>query len=166
LSSYKETSISTSPSPSPIFRQQQQQQREHPSAPAPSQTREEQLLTMIATLQQQVNTMLLQQQESRVEVAKPQVFSGRMEEMSAFINVARLYIRMKMTKKTAATQVAWVLLYVQGGIAEAWKDNLLDELAKGELEVESAEQLFAKIRDDFGEILEEERKIEQLRTIE
>jgi len=32
--------------------------------------------------------------------------------------------------------------------------------------VESAEQLFAKIRDDFGETSEEERKIEQLRTIE
>jgi len=62
--------------------------------------------------------------------------------------------------------VAWVLLYVQGGIAEAWKDNLLDELAKGESEVESAEQLFAKIRNDFGETLEEKRKIEQLRTIE
>jgi len=42
----------------------------------------------------------------------------------------------------------------------------LDELAKGESEVESAEQLFAKIRDDFGETSEEERKIEQLRTIE
>jgi len=42
----------------------------------------------------------------------------------------------------------------------------LDELAKGELEVESAEQLFTKIRNDFGETLEEERKIEQLRTIE
>jgi len=56
-------------------------------------------------------------------------------------------------------------LYVQGGIAEAWKDNLLDELAKGESEVESAEQLFAKIKNDFGETLEEERKIEQLRTI-
>ena len=47
-----------------------------------------------------------------------------------------------------------------------WKDNLLDELAKGKLEVESAEQLFAKIRNDFGKTLEEERKIEQLRTIE
>jgi len=121
---------------------------------------------MIATLQQQVNTMLLQQQGSRVEVARPQVFSGRMEEMSAFVNVARLYIRMKMTEEAAATQVAWVLSYVQGGIAEAWKDNLLDELAKGESEVESAEQLFAKIRDDFGETSEKERKIEQLRTIE
>jgi len=43
---------------------------------------------------------------------------------------------------------------------------LLDELAKGELEVESAEQLFTKIRNNFGEILEEKRKIEQLRTIE
>ena len=56
--------------------------------------------------------------------------------------------------------------YIQGGIAEAWKDNLLDELAKGESEVKSTEQLFTKIRNDFGEISEEERKIEQMRTIE
>jgi len=101
-----------------------------------------------------------------VEVARPQVFSRRMEEVSVFINVARLYIRMKMTEEAAVTQVAWVLSYVQGGIAEAWKDNLLDELTKRESEVESAEQLFTKIRNDFGKTLEEERKIEQLRTIE
>jgi len=54
---------------------------------------------------------------------------------------------------------------VQEGIAEAWKDNLLDKLAKGESEVKLIEQLFTKIRDDFGETSEEERKIEQLRTI-
>jgi len=110
--------------------------------------------------------MLLQQQGSRVEVARPQVFSGKIEEVSTFVNAACLYIRIKMTEEVAVTQVAWVLSYVQGGIAEAWKDNLLDELAKGELEVESAEQLFTKIRNDFGETSEEERKIEQLRTIE
>jgi len=79
----------------------QQQQQEKPS-PVPI-SREEQLLTMIATLQQQVSTILLQQQESRVEVTKPQVFSGRMEEMSAFVNVAHLYIRMKMAEEVAAT---------------------------------------------------------------
>jgi len=61
--------------------------------------------------------------------------------------------------------VAWMLSYIQGGIAKAWKDNLLDELAKGESEVESVEQLFTKIRNDFGETSEEKRKIEQLRTI-
>jgi len=42
---------------------------------------------------------------------------------------------------------------------------LLDELAKGESEVESVEQLFTKIRNDFGETSEEKRKIKQLRTI-
>jgi len=105
---------------------------------------------MIATLQQQVNTMLLQQQGSIVEVARPQVFSGKMEEVSVFVNTACLYIRMKMMKEVATTQVAWVLSYVQREIAEAWKNNLLDELAKGESEIESAEQLFTKIRDNFG----------------
>jgi len=55
---------------------------------------------------------------------------------------------------------------VQGRVAEAWKDNLLDELAKKESEIEIVEVLFKKIRDEFGEISEEERKIEQLRTIE
>ena len=43
---------------------------------------------------------------------------------------------------------------------------MLDELAKGESKMESAEQLFTKIRNDFGETSEEKRKIEQLRTIE
>jgi len=40
-------------------------------------------------------------QRSRVEVAKPQVFGE------------------KMTDEVATTQVAWVLLYMQGGVAEA-----------------------------------------------
>ena len=121
---------------------------------------------MIAILQQQVNTILLQQQGSRVEVARPQVFSGKIEEVSTFVNAARLYIRIKMTEEVVVTQVAWLLLYVQGGIVEAWKDNLLDKLAKGKSEVELVEQLFTKIRNDFGEISEEKRKIEQLRIIE
>jgi len=76
-----------------------------PHQPPPP-TREEQLLAMIATPQQQVNTMLLQQQGSRVEVTRPQVFNRRMEEVSTFINAAHIYIRMKMTEEAATTQVA------------------------------------------------------------
>jgi len=41
------------------------------------------------------------------------------EEMSAFVNTACLYIRIKIIEEVAATQVAWVLSYIQGGIAEA-----------------------------------------------
>ena len=47
--------------------------------------------------------MLLQQQKSRVEVARPQVFSGKIEEVSIFINTAYLYIRIKMTEEVAMT---------------------------------------------------------------
>jgi len=43
---------------------------------------------------------------------------------------------------------------------------LLDELAKKESKIEIVEVLFKKIKDEFREISEEERKIEQLRTIE
>ena len=63
--------------------------------------------------------MLLHQQGSRIVVVRPQIFSGKMEEVSAFINAAHLYIRMKMREEAATTQVAWVLLYVQGGVVEA-----------------------------------------------
>jgi len=42
-----------------------------------------------------------------------------MKEVSAFINAAHLYLRIKITDETAMTQVAWVLSYVQGGVAEA-----------------------------------------------
>jgi len=35
-----------------------------------------------------------------------------MKEISAFINVACIYIRMKMMEETAMTQVAWVLSYI------------------------------------------------------
>jgi len=43
---------------------------------------------------------------------------------------------------------------------------LLDELAKEESKIETIEGLFTKIRNELGEITEEERKVEQLRTIE
>ena len=62
--------------------------------------------------------MLLYQQRSRVEVAKPQVFSGKMEEVGMFINIACLYIRIKITDEAATPGMAWVLSYVQGGVAE------------------------------------------------
>ena len=42
----------------------------------------------------------------------------------------------------------------------------MDKLSKGESEVEIAEELFSKIRNKFVEMVEEERKVEQLRTIE
>jgi len=73
---------------------------------------------------------------------------------------------MKMTGEERTTQIAWVLSYVQGGIVEAWKDNLLDELTKRKSEIEMVEILFIKIRNKFEKTIEAKKKVEQLRTIE
>ena len=42
----------------------------------------------------------------------------------------------------------------------------MDELVKKEIEVSMVEELFTKIRNKFGETIEEDKKIEALRTIE
>ena len=71
-----------------------------------------------------------------------------------------------MKEKSESTKMAWVLSYIQGGIAEAQKNNLLDELLKRESEIEIVEELFSKMKNEFGETAKKERKVEQLRTIE
>jgi len=47
--------------------------------------------------------MLQQQQGSRVEVTRPPIFSGKIEEVSVFINVACLYLRIKINEEAAMT---------------------------------------------------------------
>ena len=88
-----------------------------------------------------------------------------MKKVEVFINAAYLYLRMKMTGESESTKMAWILSYVQRGVVEVQKNNLLDELSKGESEIEIAEELFSKMRNEFGKIVEKERKVEQLRTI-
>ena len=71
-----------------------------------------------------------------------------------------------MTGESESTKMTQVLSYIQGGVAKAQKDNLLDELSKGKLEMETVEELFSKIRNKFGKTVKKEKKVEQLRTIE
>ena len=52
------------------------------------------------------------------------------------------------------------------GIAEIWKDNILDEITKGTSLVNTVEELFTKIRQEFGEFDEESRKVDELKLLE
>lgn len=63
-------------------------------------------------------------------------------------------------------KISQVLSYIQGGIAEIWKDNILDEITNRMLAVQIVEELFAKIRQEFWEFDEESRKVDELRVLE
>jgi len=56
---------------------------------------------------------------ARVEVAKPPLFSGKMEKVSVFINTACLYLSMKIMEESEVTRIVWVLSYAQGEVVEA-----------------------------------------------
>jgi len=43
-------------------------------------------------------------------------------------------------------------------VTEAWKDNLLDELLKEESEVKMVEELFKKMKNEFGKTRKKKRK--------
>ena len=101
-----------------------------------------------------------------VEVAPPPKFNGERSQVVGFINACRLFMQMRLTQVAERNKISWVLSYVQGGVAEIWKDNILDEITKGTLAVQTVEELFTKIRQEFGEFDEESQKVDELRILE
>jgi len=63
-------------------------------------------------------------------------------------------------------QVQWVLSYVQGGSADVWKENVIEELESGEVEYKSAEEFLMSLKKEFGGGEEEVVKAAELRRME
>jgi len=63
-------------------------------------------------------------------------------------------------------QVQWVLSYVQGGSADVWKENVMEELEVGEVEYELVEEFLTSLRKEFGGGEEESVKVAELRKLE
>jgi len=78
----------------------------------------------------------------------------------------RLYIRIKIKEVPLEEQVQWILFYIQGGSADIWKENVLEELEAGELEFETVEEFLAEIKKKFGGGEGELVKAAELRKLE
>ena len=102
----------------------------------------------------------------QIEVAKPAIFSGETGKVGGFITACRLFVRMKLRGTSVEEQVQWVLSYVQGGSADVWKENVMEELEAGEVEFESIEELFTSLKKEFGGGEEESVKAAELRKLE
>ena len=108
-------------------------------------------------MQAQIQALLEEGAERRVavarsgggatKVAKPQIFDGMLSKVVEFIMVYKLYIRMKLREELVEEQVQWMLSYVQGGAADVWKENVMEELEAGKLEYESVEEFFDELKE-------------------
>jgi len=101
-----------------------------------------------------------------VEVAPPLKFNGERSQVVGFVNACCLFMQMRMGQVGERSRISWVLSCVQGGVAEIWKDNVLDEITKGASLVNTVEELFTKIWQEFGEFDKESRKVDELRLLE
>jgi len=73
---------------------------------------------------------------------------------------------MKLRGSMVEEQVQWVLSYVQGGSADVWKENVMEELEAGEVEYENVEEFLTSLKREFGGGEEEAVKAAELRKIE
>jgi len=103
---------------------------------------------------------------SHMEVAKPAIFNGEAGRVGRFITACRLYIKMRLRRNTVEEQIQWVLTYVQGGLADVWKENVMEELEVGEVEYKSVEEFFTILRKEFSGGEEELVKAAELRKME
>ena len=101
-----------------------------------------------------------------MEVAKPAIFNGEAGKVGGFIMACRLFLRMKLRGAIVEKQVQWVLLYVQGGSVDVWKENVMEEMEAGEVEYESVEDFLACLKKEFGRGEEESVKAAELRKLE
>jgi len=103
---------------------------------------------------------------SHMEVAKPAIFNGEAGKVGEFVTACRLFLRMKMRGNMVEEQVQWMLLYVQGGSADVWKENIMEEIEAEEVEYESAEEFLTTLKKEFGGGEEESVKAAELRKLE
>ena len=101
-----------------------------------------------------------------IEVAKPAIFNGEAGKVEGFVMACKLYLRMKMREATVEVQVFWVLSHVQGGSANIWKENVMEELEAGEMKYKTAEEFLTVLKKEFGGEEEEAVKVAELRKLE
>ena len=107
-----------------------------------------------------------EERTANMDIAKPQLFDGTSSKVSGFVIRCKLYIKNKLAGATVEEQVQWVLSHVQGGSANIWKENVLEDLKEEAIEYESVGEFLMELKKEFGGRDKEAVKVAELKKLE
>jgi len=73
---------------------------------------------------------------------------------------------MRMREATIEKKIQWVLSYMQGGLADIWKENVLEDLEVRILEYTMIEEFLVDLKKEFGEGDNKTIKVVELKKVE
>ena len=86
---------------------------------------------------------------SNVNMAKLLTSNKKAGKVLGFLMICRLYIRMRIRDTTVEKQVQWVLLYIQKGTVDIWK-NIMEDLESGNLNYTIVREFLSGLKKEFS----------------
>jgi hypothetical protein len=105
--------------------------------------------------------------KGNLKMAKPDPFSGKMDDTESFINACTMYVvgqANDFPDDTAA--IMWVLSYMKEGSTREWRDEYLATMNRGRPHHTSLDAYFETIKEEFGDPDRKATKIYKLGTIQ
>jgi len=93
------------------------------------------------------------------------MFNRKAEKILGFLIAYRLYIKMRMREATIEKQIQWMLSYVQEGLADICKENILEDLEIRILEYTTVGEFLVDLKEEFGKEDEETMKVAELKKV-
>ena len=94
------------------------------------------------------------------------MFNGTPSKVVGFVTGCKLYMRNKLAGAMVEAQMQWVLSFVQEGLANIWKENVMEELEVGEMEYKTVEEFLIALKKEFSGGEEKSVKAAELKKLE
>ena len=82
----------------------------------------------------------------------PQAFDGTMKDTKSFVSFIILYIKGHEPKfRTTESKIMFALSYMQGGKAQFWRNEAINQIAQGHKPFTSFQDFLDKVEAQFGD---------------
>ena len=99
--------------------------------------------------------------------ALPQMFDGTMKDTKFFISSIILYIKGHEPEfHTVESQIMFTLSYMQGGKAQSWRNEAINQIAAGKKVFKSFQNFLEKLEAQFGDPNPKATAVRKLKTMQ